>query len=119
MVIQHLRLIEPQDCRFYAISDNWNLCELVRLDDAEADSGILLDLALQVLGELLVPLPGDYSQRIHFETAQALTVLVDAEPQATPDRLPPFALGLDVAQRAYLKDIGVVPPLAQRPNARR
>ena len=85
----------------------------MRQDDAEADPGIRLDLALQVLGELLVALPGDHREGIDVEAAQALAVLVHAKPKAAPDRLPPCELGPDVAQGAYLEDIGVVPSLAQ------
>jgi hypothetical protein len=83
----------------------------VLLDDAEADAGILLDLLLQVLGELLVALGGDHGQRVDLEAAHPLAVLVHAQPQAAADGLPALALGLDVAQGADLEHVRVVPAL--------
>ena len=119
MVVKDLRFVEPEDYRYFVVADNRNLCELVRLDDTEADSGILLDLALKVLSELLVALPGDHRQRIHFETAQALAVLIYTETQAAPDRLPPFALGLNVsAAHIFGKHWGCPTPRAV-PNGKR
>ena len=113
MVVQDARFLESEDCRFSSRAGDWNLRELMRLDDAEADPGILFNLVLQVLGEVLVALPGDDGERIDFEAAQALTVLIDAKTKAASDRLPPFSLGPDVPQCADLEDIGIVPPLAQ------
>ena len=68
-----------------------------RLDDAEADARLCLDLLLQVLGELLVALRGDDGQRIDLEAAQALALLVDAQAQARPMVWRRSRLGLDVA----------------------
>ena len=45
--------------------------------------------------------------------ADAATVLVDADPEAAADGLAPLALGADVAERADLEDVGVVPSLAE------
>ena len=83
------------------------------LHDAEADAGVVLDLLLQVLGELLVALGGDDGQRVDLEAAQALAVLVDAEAQAAADGLAALALGAHLAQGADLEDVGVVPALPQ------
>ena len=83
------------------------------LDDAEADAGVVLDLLLQVLGELLVALGGDDRERVDVEAAQALALLVDAQTQAAADRLAALALGAHLAQRANLEDVRVVPAFAQ------
>ena len=93
--------------------------KLVRLDDAEADAGVVLDLLLQVLGELLVALRRDDGERVDLEAAQALAFLIDAEAQTPTDGLPPLALGLNVAQRADLEDVGVVPALLAGRSGRR
>ena len=87
--------------------------ELVLLDDAEADAGVLLDLLLEVLGELLVALGGDDGQRIDVEAAETLALLVDAESQPAADRLPPLALRAHLAEGADLEDVGIVPALLQ------
>ena len=87
--------------------------ELVLLHDAEADAGIVLDLLLEVLGELLVAFGGDDGQRVDVEAAQALALLVDAETQAAADGLAALALGAHLAQGANLEDVRVVPALAQ------
>ena len=46
MGVQGLRLLESEDCRFSSGVGDGNLRELMRLDDAEADSGILFNLVL-------------------------------------------------------------------------
>ncbi len=83
------------------------------LDDPELDPGILLDFLLQVLGELLVALGGDYSQRVDVEPAQTFAFLIDTEPEAPTNRLPALALSTDLAQRANLKHVGIVPAFLQ------
>ena len=82
--------------------------------DTEADSGVLLDLPLQVLGELLVALRGHYRERIDVKATPASALLIDAQAQPAPDRLPPFPLAPHVAQAADLEHVGIVPALAQR-----
>ena len=83
------------------------------LDDPELDPGILLDFLLQVLGELLVALSGNYSQRVDVEPAQTFAFLIDTEPEAPTNRLPALALTTDLAQRANLKHVGIVPAFLQ------
>ena len=87
--------------------------ELVALDDAEADAGVGLDLLLELLGELPVALAGDDGERVDGAVADAAAVLVDADAEAAADGLAPLALGADVAERADLEHVGVVPPLAE------
>ena len=84
------------------------------LDDAEADAGVLLDLLLKVLGELLVALRGDDRQRVDVKAAQPFALLVHAKPQAAADRLAALPFGAHLAQGADLEDVRVVPALAQR-----
>ena len=120
MLPERLRLLEAQRRRAVPSAPVTAIAgELVRLDDAEADAGVLLDLLLQVLGELLVALGGDHGQRVDLEAAQALAVLVHAQAQAAADGLAALALGADVAQRANLEDVRVVPALASAPSGRR
>ena len=88
--------------------------ELVLLHDAEADARVGLDFLLEVLGKLLIALGGDDRQRVHVESAQALALLVHAEPQAAPDGLAALALGAHFAQGANLEDVRVVPALLER-----
>ena len=111
---QGLRLLEAESRRLSVLAYCRNRREVMRLDDAEANPRVCFDLVLQTLGEGFVALPRDHRQRIHLETTEAFSLLVDAETQAAPDSLPPFALGLDVTQRADLKNVGIVPSLAQR-----
>ena len=54
--------------------DHRDTGELVLLHDAEADAGVVLDLLLEVLGELLVALSGDDGERVDFKPAQALAL---------------------------------------------
>ena len=73
----------------------------------------LLDLLLEVLGELLVAFGGDDGERVDVEAPEAFALLVHAETQAAPDRLPALALGAHLADGANLEDVRVVPALAQ------
>ena len=114
MVENYPRFVVTEDCRFSALTTRRNLRELMRLNDTKADSGILLDLALQVLGKLFIALPRHHRQRIHLKAAQALPALIDAKTQPAPDSLPPFPLGANIAQSANLEHIRVIPSLAQR-----
>ena len=84
--------------------------ELVLLDDAEADSRVLLDFLLKVFGELLVALGRDHGQRVHVEAAQPLALLVHTEPQAAADGLPALALGAHLAQAQIWKTFGLSQP---------
>ena len=86
----------------------------MRCDNAEPDSRLVRDFLLQILGELLVTLHRDDRERVQVMAAQALALLVHAEPEAASDRLPAFPLRADLAQRADLKDIRIVPSLLQR-----
>ena len=87
--------------------------ELVLFHDAEADAGVVLDLLLEVLGELLVAFGGDDRERVDVEAAQAFALLVHAQTQAAADGLPALALGAHLAEGANLEDVRVVPALAQ------
>lgn len=69
----------------------------MRLDDAEADAGLRFDFLLQVLGEVLEALSRDDREGVDVESAPALAVLVDAQPEAATDRLTAPSLGADVA----------------------
>ena len=119
MLPERLRLLEAQRRRRAVRVGHRDGGELVLLDDAEADAGVLLDLLLQVLGELLVALGRDHGQRVDLEAAQPLALLVHAQAQAAADGLAPLALGADVAQGADLEDVGVVPAFLAAPSGRR
>ena len=114
MLPQHLRLLEAQRRGLAVRAGDGDAGELVLLHDAEANAGVVLDLLLQVLGELLVALGGDHGQRVDLEAAQALAVLVHAQAQAAADGLAALALGPHVAQGANLEDVRIVPAFAQR-----
>ena len=70
-----------------------NASELVVLHHAKQNPGVFLDVFLQVFGELLIAFGGDHRQRVDLETAQPLTLLVHAQPQASANRLPAPTLG--------------------------
>ena len=78
------------------------------------DARVGLDFLLQVLGELLVGLSGDDRQPVDLEAAHTFAVLVHAQPQASADGLPAFALSAHFAQGANLEHVGVVPTLPER-----
>ena len=88
--------------------------KLVRLHDAEADAGVFLDFLLQVLGKLFVVFRGHHSQGVDLEAAYPLTILIDAQAQATANGLAALALGLNVTQGANLEHVGVVPAFLER-----
>ena len=88
--------------------------ELVRLHDAESNTGFVLDLLLEFLGELFVALGRDHRKGVHLEAAQAFAVLVHAEAQAAPDGLAALLLGSHLPQGADLKDVRIVPAFAKR-----
>lgn len=84
------------------------------LNDAEPYASVLLDLLLQVRGELLVTLGSDNRQCIHIEATNALACSgIDADPQATTDSLPALALCSNLTDSADLKHVWVIPSLAQ------
>ena len=114
MLPEDLRLVEAQRRGLAVGAGGGDSGELVRLHDAEADAGFVLDLLLEFLGELFVAFGRDHGQRVDLEAAQALAVLVHAEAQATSDRLAPLLLGSHLAQCADLKDVRIVPAFAQR-----
>ena len=95
------------------VGGNRNPCKLMPLHDAEANPGFFLYLPLQLLGELLVALPRHDRQRVDVEAAHTFALTVDAQAQASADRLAPFPLGADVAQHTDLEDVGIVPAFTQ------
>ena len=95
------------------VAGNRNSRKLMHLNDAESNLCFFLYLPLQLLGELLVALPRHDRQRVDVEAAHAFALAVDAQAQASADRLAPFPLGADVAQRTDLEDVGIVPAFTQ------
>ena len=83
------------------------------LDNSELNAGILLDFLLEILGELLIAFGCDYRKRVDLEPAQPLALLVDAQPQASADRLPPLAFRAHFAKGANLKNVRIVPALLE------
>ena len=75
----------------------------------KAHAGILFDFLLQALCKLLVALHRNDGQCIHIETADALTLLVDTQTQATADGLSPLAFSCHVAQSTDLEYVRVIP----------
>src|SRR5690606_31054974 len=72
-------------------------------DLAELDTKIFGQLVLEAIGELFVRLVRYHREPVDAESAQAVAVSVDAEPQATADALPPPPLGAHVPQHADLE----------------
>ena len=114
MVPEPLRRLDAERPGFAVLALDDEGRERVPLHQAEADPRFLLDLPLQVLGELLVALAGDDGQGVHLESALPLAGLVDAEAQAPADGLPAFPLRRYVPQGADLEHVGVVPAFAER-----
>src|SRR5207253_982928 len=88
--------------------------KLVLLDNSKSQARVLLDLLLQMLGKFLIAFGGYDRERVHVEAALSVAVLIDAEPQAAADRLPPLALRPHFAQGANLEDVGIVPAFFER-----
>ena len=101
------------------VAGNRNSRKLMHLHDAEANSGFFLYLPLQLLGELLVALSRHDRQRVDVEAAHAFALAVDAQAQASPDRLAPVPLGADVCAARRSGRRWDCPSLHARPNARR
>ncbi len=80
----------------------------------ELNPGVILNVLLQILGELLVTFRGNHRQRIDLEAAQPLTLLIDAQTQATTNGLPTPTLSLAGREVANLEDVRVVPAFLQR-----
>ena len=91
-----------------------NRGELVTRNDPEPDACVVFDFLLQLFRELLVALSCDHRQRVDLKALEPLAFLIDAQPQATSDRLPPFTFGSNVAEGADLEHVRVVPTFAER-----
>ena len=92
------------------------LAALALVQDAalEIHAALLLHLVLQLLRELLEALARHHREPVDQRVKAPLAILAHRQTQAAPDRLPPLALGADLAQCANLENVRVVPSLAQR-----
>src|ERR1019366_5742896 len=113
MLPQDLRLFEAQRRGPAVSSRSADSGELVRLHDAEADPGFVLDLLLELLGKLFVALGRDHRQGVDLEAAEALAVLVNAEAQAASDRLATLLFRRHFPEGADLEHVRIVPAFAQ------
>jgi hypothetical protein len=90
--------------------------KLMRLDDTELDAGVLLDLALEVLREILVAFRRNDGEGVDLVAANAPSffrpVAHNGQTKPATDGLPTLAFGAHVAQGANLEDVGVVPAFA-------
>src|ERR1035438_5875022 len=116
---QDLRLVEAQRRGPAVSSRDADSGELVRLHDAEADPGFVLDLLLELVGKLFVAFSRDHRQGVDLEAAETLAVLVNAEAQAAPDGLATLLFRRHFPEGANLEDVRIVPAFAQGANGKR
>src|SRR5690554_3501494 len=84
------------------------------LNDAEANTGLFLDLLLKLPGEVFIRLVGNNGQSVDIRPVYPFTVLIYRDTQSTPNLLSLGHNRLRLGQGADLKDIWIVPALTQR-----
>ena len=94
---EHRRLVHAHRFGIAYPSVSGDRGEVVLLDEPKPDPGVLLDLLLKVLRELLVALGRNDREGVHVGGADAFAGLVDADAQTSADGLATLAFRTHLA----------------------
>ena len=108
---KHCRLLFGKRRFFCSDFFKYHTAKQTKLQNAELNARIVLNLFLQCIGKLRKTLICHNVQQVYVSVLNTLSVLIDAKTQAAPHLLPCGQRAFLLNERTNLKDVWIVPTL--------